>query len=277
MGRGRPRPPALLPLLLALLAPPAPALQHGGPARPLYDRATECLGGKKVFFAGNSISRGIYFALAALLENSPSYNTSEALWRDRRAQKELCMWGPLGMLSCQYKMRDTMLVYSMTQRLESLEEKLQKAFQRFQPDVVVMEVGMDHTCYQYEVDETGLRGFERNLDSEFDKVAAMMEGYHAERGGSRFVWRAVSHFNETNDWDPAWKNTYVDLWNTRLHGHLQRRGLLDQEWLNWYPKSAELIDRALARTDGFAMEDWIHPDSHTLLQLISDLLPSLCP
>jgi len=231
-----------------------------------------------VYFAGNSNTRGLYFMASALLQGIEDFDSSSTLfWTDRGAQKQFCMNGPLGIKSCKqyFEELDTTLVVSMTQRLEEFEEHLRKASKRFQPDIVVVEVGLDHTTHQYEVDSSGLRGFERNLDEEFGNVASMMEQEH-EKHQTRFVWRAVPHFNQTAAWYKEWVNSDVDLWNARLMRLIQEHGLLEAEWFRWHPGSAELMDRALARQDGLGMEDWVHPNSATLVQLAQDLLSGIC-
>lgn len=266
---------------LFVLALPASCLlisgsrQEGAAALP--EDVKDCLRGKTVFLAGNSITRGLYFTLGAMLLHGNHHDNSTAMWRDREAQKWLCQGGPLGLLSCRYDVQalDTRLVMSMTQRLDEFVDQLKRASKKVQPDIVIVEIGLDHITGQYDVDGTGAIGFERNIDEEFENVAHAMEHMHGDFG-TKFLWRAVSHFNESSAWNKAWTNKNVDRWNQKLFEHFQARNFLEAEWFRYTTSTAELIDLALQKKDGWGMEDWVHPNAETMAQLVREVAPNLC-
>mmetsp|Transcript_65167 Transcript_65167/g.146459 ORF Transcript_65167/g.146459 Transcript_65167/m.146459 type:complete len:279 (-) Transcript_65167:68-904(-) len=241
------------------------------------EESVACLRNKTIFFAGNSITRGIFFTLSALLKYDDNFDAATPFWRDREEQKHFCKQGPLGLTSCRFyiKSLDLSIVYLMTQRLDALCESLQKAERRIQPDFVVAEIGLDHTTHEYNVTADKRYLFEKSLEEQFGCVANQVESMGRELH-TKFIWRQVSHFNESGAWDSKWTNANVDLWNREMYEHMAARNWLEMEWFRFYSGSAELIDQALQKQDGWGMEDWVHPNSFTMAKLTRDLVNNMC-
>lgn len=274
---------SLLPALL-LLAQSACGLKTAGArsdvllSQGLSQEAKQCLRGKTVYIAGNTVSRRIYFTLKKLLEDEVDFLSNFTADWDKHVKEKDCLLGPLGFMSCRADIvnADVTLIHSFTQRLEEFQRQMKKANRKkIYPDIVAVEIGLDHIENQVAFDDLGTFVFEKTVDSEFANVSSMMDQWW-DNHKTRFVWRAVPHFNQSAAPNAEWTNAKVDRWNQRLFQNFQANGYLDSDKFRWYSGTAELVDKALARQDGLAMADWVDPDTETVLKLTTDLVANLC-
>lgn len=234
----------------------------------------DCVKHKTVYFAGNSISRGLYFTMGAMLAG---LRDTGVQWMDLGYQKKMCNktkeWPPQPSCSTKIDATGTTLVNTWTQKLNELDADLTMSFRTYRPDVSIVEVGLDHVASEFRRTEGGKFAWEQSLDRHFGHVADVVERYFNANPAARLLWRPVSHFNETNQ---HFNNAAVDSWNKQLLRRISERQWLTKKWFRWYTSAAQVIDRALRGEGGLHMDDWVHPDTNSHLRITSNIIESAC-
>lgn len=237
----------------------------------------DCLQDKTLYFAGNSLTRGWYFSMGAMLEGLEKTGIK---WTDRSYQKKMCQkersWPPTP--SCSMVVGDsaTLLVNSWTQTLNELKADLEEFFGSYRPDVTIVEIGFEHIAHEWNLTERGTPLWEVTLEEQFEPIAEVVQRYYTANPDKRILWRAIPPFNENACSNEHLKNEVVAEWNRKLHAQIERRQWLDKPWFQWDEGAVQLMEQALQERDGLRMDDWIHPDANTHLLMAKGIMQSIC-
>lgn len=243
-----------------------------------------------VHLFGNSIARGLLFVLSALLRHD--FPTAERVrYTDARHKERLCdKTSPF--VSCSQELncfaKDVALRNSWTQRLDQLSRQLRHAFDApSAPDLVVIEVGLDHLAMEWNSAASGRPQWMRSMDEAMPGLVRLLAGFLAAHRSARVIWRATTHFNESGCWSAHLTNRDVDLWDARLHASLSP---LDAEPRFTFDRAmSRLVDHALtppwtprgaqrgaaSQPQAYArpkprMHDWVHPSNAILIEYLRD-------
>lgn len=267
-------------------------LKDDNPAKEAPDRNTplvhtqisSCFRNKTLHVAGNSISRGIYFSLYALLEqqrdaaelpkSASLANLTNLTWTDREYQKKLCQkdecWPPKPACTAVVNNTAIHLVNTWTQQIHNLVEHLNMTFRAYTPDYTVIQIGLDHVA------EGNRDEWKVALDMTWPTLSGLVRNYYKKKPESHLLLTPVYHFNETLNHNKKMSNKLVDTWNQDLKQRIKDDGWWSEAWFSWHEYTSHFVDQALLGVNGLQMDDWVHPNSVTMAEITMDIMAALC-
>lgn len=240
----------------------------------MMKHATSCLSDKTIHIAGNSIYRGLYFGIHSLLVRG--IDNGSFSWTDRESQKSLCnkteVWPPKPSCTTHVNETNTTIINTWTQRLHQLTMHLNMSFQDYKPDIILVNIGLDHVA------QGSTTEWERALEGDGWAALPRILNNYFQRKTRKMIWSPVYHFNEKLNQNKKMNNSMVDLWNKMLYEKIKTEAWLTQSWFHWHVKQGQSVDEALSsNVSRVGMDDWVHPDTNTTLELLRSILSELCP